>query len=429
MKTFYRIVGILFLSNQAQAVWNISVLDSAGDVGQYCSAGNIGYYIPVSYYDATNGNLKYLILEDLSISKGPYQVDTTGNVGGYISTAINYDHSSPDTAWISYYDFTNKNLKCACIIICPPGDTCKTNPIDTLGDVGMYTSVCLDTFQRPNISYYDATNGNLKYAKWNGTQWVIEKVDTAGDVGMCTSLRIDDSNHPHITYYDDTNKDLKYAVWSGTKWNIEKIDTTGDIGKNNSLNYDDYSDNYYVSYYDETNGNLKYAIGGTKSSWSIYTIDTTGDVGLFSSVSSDGGVVCYDKTNGDLKGIDTIGNVGQYCNYEHGGDRGWVFYYDSTNGNLKCAWENTATEEKEISRKSILSVSPNPTTCEVKVTCARKNGEISHLRLYNIAGKKIRQFDFRNEFNGVLSDLTPGCYFLRLTSGEYKENIKLIILK
>ena len=81
--------------------------------------------------------------------------------------------------------------------------------------VGACTSIALDEGGNPHISYYDETNGDLKYARWTGSAWSIETVDSDGCVGMSTSIALDEGGNPHISYYDWDNMDLKYARWVG----------------------------------------------------------------------------------------------------------------------------------------------------------------------------------------------------------------------
>ena len=77
--------------------------------------------------------------------------------------------------------------------------------------VGSDTSLAFGPDGQPAISYYDDSNSDLKFARFNGNSWSRTTVDSAGNVGIHTSLAFGPDGQPAISYYDGSNLDLKFA--------------------------------------------------------------------------------------------------------------------------------------------------------------------------------------------------------------------------
>ena len=220
------------------------------------------------------------------------------------------------------------------------------NSVELLDSGGRYTSLKLDATDGPVVAYLDSVNNDLKLLHCNdplcdGGDESIEVVDSTGMVGSWTSLRLGGAGYPVVSYYDATNQDLKVlhcndADCAGGDESITSPDTAGDVGAFTSLALDG-TGNPVVSYLDGTNFDLMVmhcndadCSGGDES---IVSPDPGGQVGQWTSIVLDGAgrpiVAYYDETNADLKILacgdancasgnvtsspDTLGDVGEFA--------------------------------------------------------------------------------------------------------------------
>jgi hypothetical protein len=180
-------------------------------------------------------------------------VDSDGNVGTGSSIVLdNFGHP-----WISYSDTSDtpdNQLKVAHFT----GTTWETSIVDPTGDTA--TSIALDSTGTPVIAYQDCITYCLQYARPVGTTWQIETVDPACLYSGGIGLVIDSTDEPHIAYIDMSdpfNSVLKYAVHSDSGWSIEIVseECFGAFSAVASLQLN--SDGTpYISYYNEDTNSL-----------------------------------------------------------------------------------------------------------------------------------------------------------------------------
>jgi hypothetical protein len=288
------------------SVWQFELVDPAPFTGKFASLAIDGNdNIHISYYDddeqGGNGNLKHAFYNRVADTWTIEVVDSSApKVGKFTSLTLD----SNGRPHIAYMDETYDTLKYAY----KSGNTWVREVVDDDGNVGAYPSIALNSSNVPSISYYDFTPDNtgmnLRYAVRLGTNnWHTETVIASGKNGLFTSLAIDSSNRPHIAYFNDDNDDLKYTYKSGGTWYFSTVDTVNSVGWYITMLLDSY-DNAHISYYDYSNGNLKYATSKWNR-WNVEIIDDAGDVGMFSSITLDKAdrpyFLYYDVTNNQLK--------------------------------------------------------------------------------------------------------------------------------
>ena len=219
-----------------------------------------------------------------------------------------------------------------------PGESSwtKTNVHDQGNHyIGTSVSIAVDSADRPHIAYHDRSHWDLEYARFDGSEWLVETLDEYGNSGRYPSIALDGNNQVHIAYENssstrlmsiviadglaatekvaqvgthgygmgfvvgasggmhlsfyngsDSSGSLQYATKSGTTWNSVTVDDGSTMVGTHSDIALDGSDNPHISYVDSTNGLLRYAYHNGES-WVLSTVDPSGSVLGYTSIAVD----------------------------------------------------------------------------------------------------------------------------------------------
>jgi hypothetical protein len=225
----------------------------------------------VSYYDQVSGDLKVLHCDHITclqidLPYAPITLDSAGDVGKYSAITIGAD----GLGLISYLDTTNANLKVLHCgnSVCDTGNTITT--VDSTGQPGSDTSITIGADGLGLISYYDVTNADLKILHCGNATCssgnTITTVDSSGNVGINAAIALGSDGLAVVSYYDATNRNLKALHCGNAACSSGNVATTVDM-PNDAWNGSD--DGYYtsialgadglmlISYYSQTAFDLK----------------------------------------------------------------------------------------------------------------------------------------------------------------------------
>lgn len=248
---------------------------------------------------------------------------TTELVDWYPGSGVGTDvsiahHPTSGMAYISYYDSINGDLWMAHEVTPGTGNCHNNNDwnchlVDSSGDVGRFSSIDVIYVYNPpvlfytmvGISYYDATNRQLKYARYKSNAvepWTIYSVDAPGfsteSRGSYTSLKFNSNHQPVIGYHALNTAgypygSVKLATFKGSggsgcnggspTWSCETIDSITDAGNTDhgsfvSIDFA-YDGSLSVAFFNSSLKSLDmaqyYGFGGSCSNneWNCLTID------------------------------------------------------------------------------------------------------------------------------------------------------------
>ena len=247
----------------------ITTVDNAELVGTFNSIaiGADGNPV-VSYYDQFNTGLKILHCGNISCTSGNTAtgVNNLNDIGTFTSIAIGAD-GNPVVSYYFETDTALRVLHCG-NVSCTSGNNAST--FDNSGSVGTYTSIAIGADDLPVISYYDFTNSDLRVLHCGNVSCtsgnIITQLTTTSSDGKNTSIAIGANGFPVISYTGSSTNGFLNLLYCGnalcnsgnTIISIDDSDT-GLQGTSIAIGANGFP---VISYTDIINRDLKVALHG-----------------------------------------------------------------------------------------------------------------------------------------------------------------------
>jgi hypothetical protein len=189
-------------------------LGSGGSIMSLAISGGMRH---ITYYDADDEELRYATCASNCTNAAMWQKSR-------IDTDIHAVHSSFVQSGpfglrhVAYYDLFQGDLKYArCGLNCNAARNWKKVTVASSGDVGLYPSLAVEPNGRVHLSFYHGSGTALYYATCNTncltpSSWSKSVLDGLfSAAGEHPSLAVRDGV-AEISYYDHTNGNLKYLT-------------------------------------------------------------------------------------------------------------------------------------------------------------------------------------------------------------------------
>ncbi len=231
--------------------WRIEQVDTTFRTGDYCDIALDQNNQPrIAYHRSTgmfSGYLRYA-----AKSGTAWQIyEHSSEYGGYHASleldSISNPHISDCTSWGTgdlryiYYDSQGWHY---------------LKPTGTTTYAESYSSIALDSQDRPQISFYWAGGGgdnfDLRFTEKNTGTWRVHIVDHGIRLdkrGWDNCIVIDNTGFLHIVYHCHNIDLLKYAHGREGSWTTQIVDTIGGYSANTAITLD--GSDVFLSYYDE----------------------------------------------------------------------------------------------------------------------------------------------------------------------------------
>jgi hypothetical protein len=224
---------LLKYSTKIQGSWKtaeVEDIDSIGGGGSSIAIDSADH-VHISYYDGQTLTLKY--------ATNKYGTWRNGSIDDYVLPPVNGHLLNGSTAITADKDgFAHAAyFKCgqydSLFGKCKSGDLYYASNIrglwqvwlvDSENETGRNPSIFCDTAGRIHMTYYEADNGDLKYAVVDKNQKIVKlPIDENGDVGKYSSVSVDENGRVFIGYYDTINDRIRLAKKVKDKWEISDV--------------------------------------------------------------------------------------------------------------------------------------------------------------------------------------------------------------